>query len=118
MRSLFVAPTSLDALSDKAFFDHPFPSDLRKDADGAIVFKGFPNPSTLPLLAQYVTQTEGLTKGFSPAAAAALRFEGAIDPASLPSDPPATLAADAAVQIIDVDPASPEHGQRHLAQIH
>jgi hypothetical protein len=117
-RSLFVAPASLDALSDKTFFDHPFPSDLRKDANGAIVFKGFPNPSTLPLLAQYVTQTDGLTKGFSPAAAAALRFEGTIDPASLPADPTATLARDASVQIVDVDPASPEHGQRHLAQIH
>ena len=117
-RSLFVAPASLDALSDKAFFDHPFPSDLRKDANGAIVFKGFPNPSTLPLLAQYVTQTDGLVKGFSPAAAAALHFEGAIDPASLPADPPATLANDASVQIVDVDPASPEHGKRHLAQIH
>jgi hypothetical protein len=118
VRSLFIAPSSLDALSDKAFFDHPFPSDLRKDASGAIVFKGFPNPSTLPLLAQYVTQTDGLTKGFSPAAAAALRFEGTLDPASLPADPPATLANDAAVQIVDVDPASPEHGKRHLAQIH
>ena len=117
-RSLFIAPTSLEALSDKAFLDHPFPSDLRRDANGAAVFKGFPNPSNLPLLAQYVLASEGLTKGFSPAAAAALRFEGAIDPASLPADPPATLAADASVQIIDVDPASPERGQRHLAQTH
>lgn len=117
-RSLFIVPSSLDALSDKAFFDHPFPSDLRKDASGAIVFKGFPNPSTLPLLAQYVTQTSGLTKGFSPAAAASLRFDGAIDPASLPADPTATLASDASVQIVDVDPASPEHGKRHLAQLH
>lgn len=117
-QSIFVVPASLDALADKAFFDHPFPSDLRKDANGAIVFKGFPNPSTLPLLAQYVAETEGLLKGFSPAAAAALRFDGAIDPSSLPADPPATLARDAAVQIVDVDPASPERGQRHLAQIH
>ncbi len=117
-RSLFVVPTSLDELSDKAFFDHPFPSDLRKDANGAIVFKGFPNPSTLPLLAQYIRQTDGLLKGFSPAAAIALRFDGPIDPASLPADPPATLAADASVQIVDVDPGSPEHGKRRLAQIH
>lgn len=117
-RSVFVAPASLDALSDKAFFDHPFPSDLRKDATGAVVFNGFPNPSQLPLLAQYVSETKGLLKGFSPAAAAALRFDGAIDPSSLPADPPATLALDASVQIVDVDPASPERGQRHLAQTH
>lgn len=117
-RSVFVVPASLDALSDKAFFDHPFPSDLRKDANGAIVFKGFPNPSALPLLAQYVAATDGLLKGFSPAAAVALRFDAPIDPSSLPADPPATLARDAAVQIVDVDPASPERGQRRLAQLH
>jgi hypothetical protein len=117
-RSVFVVPASLDALSDKAFFDHPFPSDLRKDASGAIVFKGFPNPQLLPLLTQYVKDTNGLLKGFSPAAAVALRFDGAIDPESLPADPPATVAADASVQIVDVDPASPEHGKRHLAQLH
>jgi hypothetical protein len=117
-RSVFVVPASLDALADKAFFDHPFPSDLRKDANGAVVFKGFPNPSGLPLLAQYVTASAGLLAGFSPAAAAALRFDHAIDPSSLPADPPATLARDASVQIVDVDPASPERGQRRLAQTH
>jgi predicted esterase len=117
-RSLFVVPSSLDQLADKTFFDHPFPSDLRKDASGAIVFKGFPNPSMLPLLAQYVSETDGLLKGFSPAAAGALRFDNGIDPASLPADPPSTLANDASVQIVDVDPTSPERGKRHLAQIH
>ena len=117
-RSLFVVTASLDELADKTFFDHPFPSDLRKDASGAIVWKGFPNPSTLPLLSLYVSEATGLLKGFSPAAAAQLRFEGSIDSATLPADPPSTLANDASVQIIDVDPSSPEHGKRHLAQIH
>lgn len=128
--SLFVVPASLDELSEKcaesngdrvcvsAFFDHPFPSDLRKDASGAIVFKGFPNPSTLPLLAQYVTQSEGLLKGFSVTAATTLRFTSELDSATLPVDPPASLLPDSSVQIVDVDPASPERGKRHLAQVH
>ena len=115
---MFVVPTSLDRLEGNAFFDHPFPSDLRKDAGGAIVFEGFPNPQALPLLAQYVTASEGLLKGFSTAAATAMRFDGPLDPQSLPADPPASLANDSSVQIIDVDPASPDHGKRHLAQIH
>ena len=115
---MFVVPATLDALEGKAFFDHPFPSDLRKDANGAVVFKGFPNPQGLPLLAQYVTASNGLLKGFSTAAAAALRFDGPLDPQTLPSDPTAALANDASVQLIDVDPASPDHGKRHLAQIH
>ena len=115
---MFVVPTSLEALDGKAFYDHPFPSDLRKDANGAVVFKGFPNPQGLPLLAQYVTATDGLLKGFSTAAAAGLRFDGPLDPKTLPADPTAALADDASVQIVDVDPASPEHGKRRLAQIH
>ena len=118
IRSVFVVPASPEALDGKAFFDHPFPSDLRRDANGAVVFKGFPNPQGLPLLAQYVTATDGLLKGFSTAAAAALRFDGPLDPLTLPADPPAAMANDASVQIIDVDPASPERGKRHLAQMH
>ena len=117
-RSVFIVPASLDVLDGKTFFDHPFPSDLRKDANGTVVFKGFPNPQGLPLLSQYITQSAGLLKGFSTAAAACLRFDGPLDPQSLPSDPPASLATDASVQIVDVDPLSPEHGKRHLAQIH
>jgi hypothetical protein len=117
-RAVFVVPASLDALEGKTFFDHPFPSDLRRDAAGAVVFKGFPNPSTLPLLAQYVTASAGLLKGFSTAAAACVRFDGPLDPATLPADPPASLGVNSAVQLVDVDPASPERGTRHLAQLH
>lgn len=114
--AIFATPAALDELKDDKFFDHPFPSDLRRDADGTARFAGFPNPKSVPLLGQYVGDTKGLFKGFSPNAAAYMRFSNAIDPSSLPADPPATLANDAAVQIVDVDPASPEKGQRHLAQ--
>ena len=116
--SLFVVPSSLDALTDKAFFDHPFPSDLRKDAKGRVVFKGFPNAPQLPILTQYIRAADGLLDGFSPAAATALRFTAPIDTSALPTDPTEASLADSAVQIIDVDPASKEHGQRHLAQVH
>ena len=117
-RSVFIVPTSLDVLEGGAFFDHPFPSDLRKDAGGAVVFKGFPNPQGLPLLAEYVTASHGLLEGFSTAAATTLRFDGPLDSRTLPADPPASLANDSSVQIVDVDPASPERGKRHLAQLH
>ena len=59
-----------------------------------------------------------LTQSRSTAAAACLRFDGPLDPQSLPADPPASLATDSSVQIIDIDPLSPEHGKRHLAQLH
>ncbi|MDB4946455.1 MAG: putative extracellular enzyme of alpha/beta hydrolase superfamily [Labilithrix sp.] len=117
-QSIFVVPAAPDALSGLAFFDHPFPSDLRRDAKGAAVFTGFPNPQNLPLLTQYVNATAGLLDGFSPAAAIALRFDGPIDETTLPQTPDAAARSDASVQIVDVDPASPERGQRHLAQLH
>jgi hypothetical protein len=114
--ALFVVPSSLDELSDTHFFDHPFPSDLRRDADGTAHFGGFPNPAAVPLLDAYVAVTKGLLHGFSPTAAIYLRFTGAIDPATLPADPPSSTAKDSSVQIVDVDPTSPEHGQRKLLQ--
>lgn len=114
--SLFVVPGNLDELDGLHFFDHPWPSDLRRDADGSAHWAGWPNPVSVPLVTQYIDDTKGLLHGFSPVAAAYLRFTGPIDPSSLPADPPASIANDAAIQIIDVDPASPERGTRKLAQ--
>lgn len=116
--SIFVVPTTLDELSGLAFFDHPWPSDVRRDPDGTAHWNGWPNPRNSPLIKQYVADTAGLFQGFSPATAAYLRFSGALDPATLPADPPASLDPGAAVQIIDVDPASPERGTRHLASVY
>jgi hypothetical protein len=116
VQSLWVAPASLDALSDVHVYDHPWPSDLRRDADGTIHVDGFYNPMDSVLIAQDVASLKGLLDGFSPVAAAYLRFTGDIDPASLPADPPHTLDPSASVQLIDVDPASPEHGKRRMVE--
>lgn len=115
--SIFVVPTSLDELAGPTFFDHPFPSDVRVDADGTARYAGWPNPFENKLLAEYVAATKGLFKGFSPAGSVYLRFTAPLDPGTLPADPPASASADSAVQIIDVDPTSPEKGKRHLAQV-
>ncbi len=115
--SIFVVPASLDALAGPTFFDHPFPSDVRRESDGTARFAGYPNPFEVKLLAEYVNSTKGLFKGFSPVSAIYLRFTAPIDTSTLPADPPATLANDAPVQIVDVDDASPERGKRRLAQL-
>jgi hypothetical protein len=103
-------------LSDVHFYDHPWPSDVRRDANGAIVMAGFYNPRLIPVLDTYIAESKGILNGFSPAALGYVRFTGDIDPTTLPADPPSTLDPAASVQIIDVDPSSPEHGQRKLAQ--
>ncbi len=113
---MFVVPSSLDQLSADHFFDHPWPSDLRRDPDGTIHFAGFPNPVGSAIIQQYTAVTKGLLYGFSPAAAGYLRFTGDIQPTSLPQTPPDTLSATASLQLVNVDPSSPERGKRHLVQ--
>lgn len=115
--SRFVLGGTPDTLNGLAFFDHPFPSDARRDANGAPDYRGYPNPFLVPLLAQYIKATEGLFDGFSPTASVYLRFSAPIKPETLPADPPAGTRPDASVQLVDVDPASPERGKRQLARL-
>jgi hypothetical protein len=114
---ILVVPDSLSELEGSTFFDHPWPSDLRRDADGFVELDGFPNPRPSTVLASYITEVDNALLGFSPAAAGYLRFTAPIDEASLPPDPPATLDADSSVQLLDVDPNSPTVGQRHPVSV-
>lgn len=127
-KPLFVLPTSLESFGQGCsidgrfaevqdacvndFFDHPFPSDFRRDGDGRVRFAGYPNPNQIPLLKMYIEYADKLLDGFSPIAAGHVRFDGAIDPSTLPKSPDAATKADATVQLIDVDDVSPEQGQR------
>ncbi len=116
IHSIFVAPQSVSDLQGTAYLDHPFPSDVRRDASGHVVIDGMFNPSLNITVQRYETVTDGLLDGFSPAAAAYFRFDGELDPASLPASPPDSLSPTSTVQIVDVDPSSPEEGQRKLLQ--
>lgn len=115
--SLFVVPDDLALLSEESFFDHPWPSDFRRDADGTLHVAGYPNPRFKPILEEYIDSMAGVLPGFSPVAAGYLRFRVAVDPASLPADPLASVDASSSVQLIDVDPASPQRGTRRLIDV-
>jgi hypothetical protein len=131
-QSLWIVPASLGDLSGTDWYDHPWPSDLRRHADGTIDCEGFYNPHLTIIVQQYIdtlcgasadsgsgeggASASGLIDGFSPAAAGYLRFTGDIDPTTLPSDPTKTTSATSSVQLVDVDPTSPEHGQRKLLE--
>jgi hypothetical protein len=116
-RAIYTVPDSIGALAGEAFLDHPFPSDYRRE-DGTCGagcsprFAGFYNPTSIGVVETYVDATIGLLDGFSPAAPGYVRFDTALDPGSLPADPGASLGAGSSVQLFDVDPASPDHGQR------
>jgi predicted esterase len=112
--AIYTVPASLEALSEEHFLDHPFPSDFRRDPDNTVRFTGMYNPRNTPIVRQYLEFAKGRLDGFSPIAAGYVRFDGGVDPASLPATPPDALVPDASVQLIDVDPASPERGSRKL----
>ncbi len=114
--SLYVVPSSLSELAAEKFFDHPWPSDLRLE-NGSPRLDGLYNPRSITIIDVYLEAMKGVLDGFSPAAAGALRFTGAIDPTTLPQTPHDALSPDASVQLIDVDAASPEHGQRKLVSL-
>src|SRR5262245_10405876 len=115
--SVYRVPASLDELAGERFFDHPWPSDMRIEA-GSPRLRGYPNPHLSKVIDGYIEAVQGKIDGFSPAGAGFLRFTGAIDPGSLPRTPIDAVQPDASVQLIDVDPSSPERGQRKLVSLH
>lgn len=114
--STYVVPDSLEALSETTFFDHPWPSDLRKE-QGSVRLAGYPNPRKSALLAQYVDAMSGVLDGFSPVAAGFARFSAPLDATTLPASPLEALSPTSSVQLIDIDPASPDHGKRQLINL-
>jgi hypothetical protein len=116
VHGIFVAPTALNEISDEHFFDHPFPSDYRRDPDGTVHLEGMYNPTFNDFIQQYEDVTIGLFDGFSPAAAAYFTFDGDLDTSTFPQQPTDALSPTSTIQLIDVDPTSPEHGQRKLLQ--
>lgn len=116
VQAIYVVPADLAELSEATFFDHPFPSDVRLE-NGRVRYAGFYNPRQSPILAEYIGAIDGVLDGFSPISAGYLRFDGALDPASLPATPAEGLTAGASVQLVDVDPDSPERGTRKLVSL-
>ncbi len=115
--SIWVAPSSPSALAETTtFFDHPWPSDLRLE-DGKVPLEGYPNPRLIPILDAYTETMDRKLDGFSPAASGYMRFTGPLDPSSLPETPLAALEENASVQLLDIDPASPDHGKRKLVSL-
>src|SRR6185503_8908813 len=112
--SIFVVPDELAELSGESFFDQPWPSDLRRETDGSVRFSGFPNPLGQPILDVYLESMAGVLDGFSPVAAGYLRFTGPLAVSSLPATPRAALDPASSVVLLDIDPSSPERGERKL----
>lgn len=99
------------------FFAFPWPSALRLTGDGHPSLAGFPTQAAVDTLTDLVPLAEARATGASCVTAVYFAFDGPLDPASLPPDAAATVEAEAAVYVIDVDPGSPERGRRHPVRV-
>src|ERR1700676_4670368 len=72
--SIFMVPPSPADLAGPRFFDHPWPSDYRVDARGAVLLSGIYNPFGEQILEQYKSAMAGVLRGFSTIAFGYLRF--------------------------------------------
>lgn len=93
---------------DQGFWASPFPGDHRRD--GAVDLSDMPGVLGVPLLERAVALLDGIEQGFGTTVPIWLPLDRDVD-LVLP-DAEGTLAADALVGLVDVDPASPERGRR------
>ncbi|MBS2022643.1 MAG: hypothetical protein JST92_09550 [Deltaproteobacteria bacterium] len=96
-----------DLTSQDSFWDFPFPSDLRLTEGGTVDWRGFPNPSKLPL----VEQIRGIAnerKGFSVVPVGYFVFSA---PLAAHAQDLIEATADAPVLLIDIDANSPDRGK-------
>lgn len=107
-RARFTVPPALSALDDDHFYDHPWPSDFRREKDKSIRLDGWPNPRKATLVGKYLDQLRGKIPGFSPGTGGYLGFTKELDPATLPADAKASLSPTSTLQLIDL-----EKGTRH-----
>lgn len=98
-----------DLAARDAFWQLPFPSELRRDASGRIVWSDAPGYGSL-VLGRGIREAEEVS-GFSVAPVVYFHFTGPIDVSGLPT-PEASRAAGARVVLVDVDAASPRRGER------
>lgn len=92
-----------------AFWDQPWPSDLRRTESGGLDMTGFPQRE-LDLVGEYLDLMERQLDGFGTNSPIYFRFNGALDTELLPS-PRGSVYPAAAVFLIDVDPESPDFAQ-------
>lgn len=93
------------------FWAVPLPSELRRQDDGSYDLERWPGPRPTLIKMWLETIDSRLVDGWGVNAGAFFTLSGALDPASLPTAA-TTLTSESAIQLIDIDPDSPEYGRR------
>lgn len=99
-----------------SFWSVPLPSALRLQEDGTSNVDRWPGPRP-QLVKMWLTTIDARVRdGWGVNAGAFFTTTGALDPASLPSAAE-TLTLDSPVQLVDIDPESPEYGRRYPVEV-
>lgn len=90
----------------------PFPSDLYRDASGAIAIGALPVPARFQRAWEGVRDQVSLRSGFCVACGIFFRIDGALDPTSVPADAAVGGSASLAdaILLVDVEPGSSDEG--------
>lgn len=89
------------------FWNHPWPSDLRLDGNGAPNISGFPNPRKVPILNSLLLDVPD-RRGWPQMAISYIHFTDAV-PAHKITD----VITDGSILLLDIDATSPEVGTKY-----
>ena len=106
------APTA----GSKQFFHNGFPTDLRRREDGSINLVDIPRGKEY-FTRLYANSIESERLDYSPVMPVSLQFSGALKLDLLSTSETDFARADAPIQLIDIDTASPEYGRRFPLQL-
>lgn len=93
-----------------SFYDMPWPFESRRDADGTVSLAGFPFGANV-IVQNFALALEEVP-GFGINSGVFVKFDGDLDPASLPPDATASIAPGASAFLINIDKRSRRRGQR------
>lgn len=106
----------MDFAAGGDFYASPFPGEHRRAANGAVDLTGFPNPDGIALVDDILAVVGSEADGFGTTSGVFFSLTGELDPAGLP-DVPGSVAPDARVFLLDVDPSSPDTLARYPIQV-
>lgn len=94
----------------------PFPSEHLRREDGGVSLRGLPNPQGIELVTELRRLVERDADGFGRSSTVYFPLSAPLDASKLPT-PIETSRDDAPVQLVDIDPSSPERGRRIVLDV-